>query len=269
MLSYLEVCRAACMASSVYDMPESTKWKLVPAFGGSGVSVKSIPLQRNLVGKKGSIEVAYYLLDDTLFVAYSGTEDPEYWIYNADTKTAFYKGYTFHHGLFLMALEVYKGIRDELEASVYHDHRSPIKRLIHSGHSAGGAIAGMMPLIFDDYKRHHIVDFGTPRYISTDTDRAYYPYPRLRFQEIYDIVPCIPLRWRGPLPGFRHFGDVVYTTPKHKVIPKLPWYRPAVLAWKYLHSLATEGPIDELRSHHSVLNYLSAVISSYPQEAEL
>jgi pimeloyl-ACP methyl ester carboxylesterase len=230
------------MASSVYDMPESFEWKDVPAFGGSGVRVKSIAIDRNLTGPRGSIEVAYYI------------------------DSVFYRGYRFHHGLLLLAMETYKGIRDELEAGPYFDPRSRIRRVIHTGHSAGGAIAGLMPLLLDDHYRHYIVDFGTPRYLSTSSDRYYYPYPRMRFQEIYDIIPCIPLRWRGPLPGYRHFGDAFFTTPTHEIIPQFPFRRPFVLAWKYLHSLATEGPVHEIISHHSMSNYLTTVVQSYPQE---
>jgi len=254
------IAMSAALCEVIYSLPEGPKWKKVPWLGPHTLSVKSTPLHRNLIGKAGTVEVALFKEDDTCYICYSGTEDKEFWIYNTDTACLHYKGYRFHRGFFTLANEIYKDVHRDIK-----DFIAGASKVVHCGHSSGGAVAGIMPLLLAKPQEHLIVDFGTPRYLSSPCPKlpsgGLYPYNRMRFQEIYDLVPCLPLSWRGPLPGFCHFGKVFYTTPKGTVTSKKSWWRPVVFAWKYLHSLATEGPIYEIGRHHSIHNYFSTVVS--------
>lgn len=266
-----EINRAALMSQISYSLDHSIVWKDMLVSHDPPIRGVSIPLSRNLVGDKGYINVVYAIKDNDCFIAYSGTSDHEYWIYNVDCSTCFLNGLTLHRGFTRMAQEVHQTLTNRYDESdklgnILNENN--INRVIHSGHSAGGAVAGIMPLLLKDGRDHVVIDFGTPRYLSTSGSNRFkrkYPYPRYRFQELYDLVPCIPLSWRGPFPDFIHFGENNYTTPAHKIINKLPWWRPLRMISKYFKSLYLHGPIDEVIKHHSMLNYLTSVICKTDQ----
>ena len=266
MMSNHEIYRAALLSQISYTLKHNISWNEMLVSHGHPIRGVSVPLSRNLVGDKGYLNVVYTIRDNNCFIAYSGTSDHEYWIYNADCTTCFLNGFTLHRGFTRMAQEVHQTLTNRYNTDDRLGNilsKNNISRVIHSGHSAGGAVAGIMPLLLKDDREHIVIDFGTPRYLSTDDSNKFkreYPYPRYRFQELYDLVPCVPLSWRGPFPDFKHFGGSYYTTPKHKIIDKLPWWRPFVMAIKYFRSLYRHGPVDEVVKHHSMDNYLLSVI---------
>jgi len=139
------------------------------------------------------------------YLAIRGTDDKFDWIDNTRTKRRFinpignrvqisaHAGFIDHATL----------IRDELGQV---DAKRLIGRndLYLTGHSLGGAVATLLPLITDWIHPERIVTFGAPRALAYES-AGMYPYDVLRFVGQTDIVPMLPLSWR-----FSHVGGVRY-----------------------------------------------------------
>lgn len=254
------------LASGVYHLESPQSWKKDVWWDGTPFYHRSVPLQRNVMADIGSVSIGYTFIKGNLFISFTGTRSAEYWLYNLDTGVSDLKigrhNYQFHNGLYHLALEVYNHLSEE----TFSIPDAP-KNVFWVGHSAAGAVAGINALLFDSLQwlnmkaSHYIIDFGTPKYITSRSDTP--SIPRLRFQNIYDLVPCVPLTWRGPLVGYRHFGDVLWTTPTHDVIQTPPWYRIPLMVWRYARSVTTMTPISEIVTHHTISHYNTAVMGHY------
>lgn len=194
---------AARLAESIYSMPEFKRWTTV-----GNTKVGSAEMSENVVGENGTIEVAYEVHEQTLFIAYSGTEDLETWCYSVSYKSVSYYGYHMHEGFLQLALEALTALLrgGELHRAIT---ANGITEVVHTGHSAGGAVAGIMPLLlampeFDT----EVIDFGCPKYLQEHKATfAELPYRRTRFVNDLDLVPKLPLLGR-----YQHFGEEVNTT---------------------------------------------------------
>jgi hypothetical protein len=265
------ISRAAILSNVIYRAKETEQWSNENQWHNNAFWAKGISLKRNLIGDDGTIKVGYTVEDQTLYLTYSGTQDIEFWLYNADTDVRHLHGIGLHEGFLRLAEEVETVlVKDSYIFDIINNNN--ITKVVHCGHSAGGAVAGIMALKFfeaDAYYGpglacdHVIIDFGSPRYLKDDQPIDIFPCERLRFQEIYDIVPCTPLTWRGPLPGFEHFGSVRYTAPDFKLLTKLPWYRPLMFIKKYFGSLWLGKSVSEATSHHSIDGYASTVVVNH------
>jgi pimeloyl-ACP methyl ester carboxylesterase len=262
------IYRAAILSNVIYRVKENEQWSSIDNWPSGTLWTRAIPLKRNLIGDDGVIKVGYLIEGNTLYLTYSGTQDFEFWLYNADTDVRYLYGIGFHEGFLRLAEEVETVLaKDNYIFNILQDNN--ITKVIHCGHSAGGAVAGIMAFKFfetiniSDACEHVIIDFGSPRYLRDNQPIDIFPCERLRFQEIYDIVPCTPLTWRGPLPGFEHFGSVVYTAPNFKISNTLPWYRPLMFIKKYFGSLWIGKSVSEVVNHHSIDGYSSTVVINH------
>ena len=198
--------RCTMMAGGVYLIPENEGWATYNLWNGTILTARSVPLSRNVIGMQGKITVAWYLdtKNRSLYVSLSGTRDPEFWLYNTDSDPVPCKdGWMIHEGFFSLTSEVFPHLMDLVKLC----ESGKVDRIYWTGHSAGGACAGIMPFLFSPFiDEQHIIDFGTPRYLLKGEKP--YPFPRLRFQNIHDVVPCLPLRGQWFLPRYRHFGFI-------------------------------------------------------------
>lgn len=265
------ISRAAILSNIIYSAKETEQWSIENQWHNNAFWTKGISLKRNLIGDDGTIKVGYTVEDQVLYLTYSGTQDIEFWLYNADTDVRYLNGIGLHEGFLRLTEEVETVlVKDNYIFDIIKNNS--IKKVVHCGHSAGGAVAGIMAFKFfetDAYCGqglacdHVIIDFGSPRYLKDDQPIDIFPCERLRFQEIYDIVPCTPLTWRGPLPGFEHFGSVRYIAPGFKVLTKLPWYRPLMFIKKYFGSLCLGSPVSKATGHHSIDGYVATVVINH------
>ena len=267
------IYRAAILSNVIYNAKDTEQWSNDNRHN-STFWTKGISLKRNLIGDDGTIKVGYTVEDQTLYLTYSGTQDIEFWLYNADTDVRHLNGIGLHEGFLRLAEEVETVlVKDSYIFDIIKNNN--ITKVVHCGHSAGGAVAGIMALKLIEaesyYEAKHacdhvIVDFGSPRYLKDGQPVDIFPCERVRFQEIYDIVPCTPLTWRGPLPGFEHFGLVRYTAPDFKLLTVLPWYRPIMFIKKYFWSLWLGRSVSEVTSHHSINSYAATVAVNHSLE---
>ena len=248
MVSIRKVLIAANVASEVYEV---------------GVPVV---LDRNLVGPSGEMRVQTELIDfdrsdytHCAVVGLSGTDDLEYWHYNVDTQEVGLpiKGlgnYYCHHGYHTLANEVLETVTAAIGTP--EDNRE----VILTGHSAGAATALVLSLLLVEkgYAGVSVVTFGCPRVFTTRGDTQTFPIPHIRFQSPYDLVPCAPLTWRGPLPDYRHNGLCLWTTDTPVIPPK---YRVLKLLYRYARSLVSVRPfksfLSTVKSEHSMSGYFS------------
>ena len=264
------IYRAAILSNIIYGVKETENWSSENNWENT-LWTKGISLKRNLIGDDGAIKVGYTIEDQTLYLTYSGTQDIEFWLYNADTDVRHLYGIGLHEGFLRLAEEVETVlVKDNYIFDIIKNNN--ITKVVHCGHSAGGAVAGIMAFKFfeaDAYYGqglacdHVIVDFGSPRYLKDGQPIDIFPCERLRFQEIYDIVPCTPLTWRGPLPGFEHFGSVMYIAPNFKLLDRPPWYRPIMFIKKYFGSLWVGRPVSAVVNHHAMDGYVSTVVVNH------
>ena len=138
-------------------------------------------------------------------IAIAGSNDEHDWLDNSKVKRQFIHPIHDHHEIYAHAgfLRHAKLIRDELaQMGIY----ALIKKhdLYLTGHSLGGAVAILLPLITDWLHPTGIYTFGAPRTLSHET-AGKYPYSVQRFQGATDIVPMMPLSRR-----FSHVGAVRY-----------------------------------------------------------
>jgi len=265
------ISRAAILSNVIYNVNETEEWSNENKWHKTTFWSKRISLKRNLIGNDGVIKVGHTIEDQTLYLAYSGTQDIEFWLYNADTDVRYFNGIGLHDGFLSLAEEVETVlVKDNYIFNLIKDNS--IKKVVHCGHSAGGAVAGIMAIKFFEADAYYgeglacdqvIVDFGSPRYLKDGQPIDIFPCERLRFQEIYDIVPCTPLTWRGPLPGFEHFGLVRYIAPHFELLDHLPWYRPIMFIKKYFGSLWLGKSLSAVVNHHSVDGYTATVVINH------
>jgi predicted lipase len=195
---------AARLSETVYTMPENRQWTTV----NRRTRVCSAEMSQNLIGDNGTIQVAYEVDRDTLYISYSGTEDPENWLYNIEYKSVSYYGYRMHEGFLQLSLEALTALLrgGELHRAI---NVNGINSIVHCGHSAGGAVAGIMPILLSLHEYDtEVIDFGCPKYLQEDQATfAELPYRRTRFVNNLDVVPKLPLLGR-----YKHFGETVDIT---------------------------------------------------------
>lgn len=265
--------RAAMMSNGMYTSRAiGRKWTCENLYNDTHLYTRSVDLPRNLIGDVGKIKVAMTELGSDLYIGFSGTQDAEFWLYNIDTDI----GLVPHASMVGANYRVHKGFRD-LTQTVFHslfnklpeeidDTFQKYENIIFTGHSAGGAVASLMPLeIIHGWDIKHeqlkVIDFGTPRIWASKIFK--YPFERIRFQHVFDLVPCSPLHWRGPFPGFSHTGPAIWTTTDYKVLDKAPWYRIPRIIWEYAKGVVTASAARKALKYHSSHQYSSTVLANY------
>jgi len=141
------ICRAAILSNAIYRVQENEQWSNINKWYNDRFWTRGISLKRNLIGDDGTIKVGYLVEDNTLYLTYSGTQDFEFWLYNADTDVRYLYGIGFHEGFLRLAEEVETVLtKDNYIFNILQDNN--ITKVVHCGHSAGGAVAGIMAFKF-------------------------------------------------------------------------------------------------------------------------
>jgi len=244
MITADDINMSAWLSTAIYTLPEDpTRWVDHAISPDQKMLVRSAPLSKNVVGLPGTIEIGIVTQGDTAYVVYSGTEDSEFWAYNFSWLPAEYLGYKIHDGFFRLANEAFVVLRT-------HTFDKGVTRIVHCGHSAGGAVAGIMPLLLRMPQESFIVDFGTPKYMSPlkPREEIAYEYPRVRFVNQLDIVPAIPT------PRYSHFGRTVYTRNGLETTSLTIGERLCGL-WCYAKKCFVFRLMEEVKNKHSVTRY--------------
>jgi len=253
------------------------KWTCENLYNDTHLYTRSVDLSRNLIGDVGHIKVAVTELGKDLYFGFSGTQDAEFWLYNIDGDidktpyTVLYGiNYDAHAGFLDLAKTVYTLALQHLPEHI--KDLSQYDNLYFTGHSAGGAVAALMPFFVRQkqllltHDKLKVIDFGSPRIWA---DSCEYPFERHRFQHVFDLIPCAPLHWRGPLPGFSHSGEVHWTTTKYRVLNKAPWFRIPRMLWEYGKGVATLSAAQKALKYHSSHQYSSTVLANYFMDTDL
>jgi hypothetical protein len=132
-----------------------------------------------------------FVFADHVHVVFCGTNDIADWAHNLDTKATAIGNVSAHSGFTNQA----KWIVDEMMSTTL-PLRIRNKTIFLGGHSAGGAIAEIAPLVDSRLANvHSIYTFGSPRSITRDSVVRYlqYPWKTHRFVMGGDPVPHVPL----------------------------------------------------------------------------
>lgn len=149
-----------------------------------------------------------------LIVAIAGSNDVSDWMDRESGNIHFQPcgsmgDFKFHSGMAIAAQNVAQEISGDIFRFL-HDHQDGI--VIFTGHSRGGAIAQILPLLIGiDPSDYMIVTFGSPQVISGNLRQT-----AVHFQNWSDIVHRLPVRIRGM--SYRHFGTIVRRTVDGQVI---------------------------------------------------
>ena len=154
--------------------------------------------------QNGSLYACLASDEQTVVIAFRGTDDRQDWLVNADaTPQAVLHG-TVHRGFYQGMKTLYPQV-----AAAATDHKAKQKHLWITGHSLGGALAvafAYQALAEGTFKPAGVVTFGQPlladsalgAYISGQLGGNY-----VRFVNERDVVTRVP-------PGYVHFGKLVW-----------------------------------------------------------
>lgn len=264
------------MSQHTYSLPKRQTFQKIDCFT-SGVT-KTIPLKKNLIGEPGTVAISISNTEGDTYISFSGTNDLEDWIYNINTSVKSYwdatssKGFGFHEGFYQMASEVVEVLNsmssDESAREICDVIRNTTGKIYWCGHSAGGALAGICSILVNkedslwaDTDRFHIIDFGCPRYLSSKSQLP--DWPRTRVQDVMDLVPCTPLTWRGPFPGYKHYQTNLVWCSEKKVIDTLPMLRVIRMILTYGLAVLKFNPFcPKIVKFHSVNRYVSSLLTA-------
>lgn len=151
-----------------------------------------------------NVSAGALIFDDHVHLCVNGTDDDYDWAINKKRSLT-----RVEH------LEVHQGYWDAAGWIVREIVRSEFltmaagRRIYLGGHSAGGAIAEMLPVRDMRFKPHQVFTFGSPKWCSRLSAALYsaFPWETYRFTMSGDPVPYLPLNgWRQLLgrPGFAH-----------------------------------------------------------------
>jgi hypothetical protein len=166
----------------------------------------------------GTEQVFLQETDAATIVAIAGTDESSDWWWNLDRRGHQWGAWEIHRGFYLAAAAVNDFIGAELAN----------RPLILTGHSRGGAIAQLLPVICQytpDIQQ--IVTFGAPRWKRRGGE---YPWRLTRVEHPLDPVCCVP----GVF--YRSVGEVKYLTDDEPLstlfLGRLLLYPPAMRATK-------------------------------------
>jgi hypothetical protein len=270
------VNRAARLSAGAYDLPKAGHWQKKNMYNGTVTHYKTIPLAKNLVGDVGRLTVGISKYEEDIYISFNGTQDVEFWLYNLDTHTvACPGGYVIHKGFYDLAREIVQFLEglssNEWPREVATIFRNYTGNIYWTGHSAGAAVAGLCSIMiprrgfFSKPETFGVIDFGSPRYIASESKVP--EIPRVRYQDVMDLVACTPLKWRGPLSGFKHWGDVQWLD-NMKAVPKQPLMRIPKMIWAYLHTTWSLSTATTILDYHSMTRYLAGVTYNSIYEKE-
>lgn len=255
------------LSSGIYNLPPREYWSIEKLWNSTECCWISIPLKRNVAKGKGHINVGFVLKYDRLFIGFSGTADSEYWLYNLNTSITNFTiagvPYKAHEGFFTMAQEVFDIIK---KYPVLRRAVRTAKHIHTVGHSAGGPVGCLTGMLLAEafekpYDVFTAIDFGSPRF--WDRSQFYdFPTKRLYFRGVYDLVTCVPFRWRGPLNAFVHVGKAQWVYPSGKIKNNPPWYRVFYLWYLYVVAAMSLSSVSTAMKHHSVNHYVSAILQN-------
>lgn len=160
------------------------------------------------IATPGHTDVLYFVSEDasrqTQTVAVRGTNSSINWELDKDNHGAFDKksGILVHRGFNKAARAIYSDMRKRL---------NPSYRTYLTGHSLGGAVAGILAtyLDHDGYAIGGIYTFGQPKFTNPAGVRRYQHLPMLRVVYQNDVVAMLPDAIKSGAQSFAHVGPEV------------------------------------------------------------
>lgn len=154
--------------------------------------------------ESANVAAGVLIFDDHIHLSVAGSDDDYDWAINRNRNLKQVE-----------LLQVHEGYWDSAGWLVREITRSEFptltagRRLYVGGHSAGGAIAEILPVRDMRFRPHQIFTFGSPKWCSRLSAALYsaFPWQTYRFTMSGDPVPYLPLNsWRQLLgrPGFAH-----------------------------------------------------------------
>jgi hypothetical protein len=174
------------------------------AYDGKSAIIGKHPGKSAWVATPGHTHVQYILIHNDKrkiqAIAVRGTVDDTNWRLNNDTRGVHDKkaGILLHRGFRTAAQVIYRDVKPRLK---------PGYTTYLTGHSLGGAIAGIMGIYLrrDNVKIGGIFTFGQPKFTDAAGARAYSNLPLLRVVYQNDTVVLLP---DAPSQGGRKFAHI-------------------------------------------------------------
>ncbi len=146
-----------------------------------------------------------------LIVAIAGSNDVSDWIDRASGNLHFRTvemppSLKVHAGMAAAAKAIAAVVAGDI-LRFLAEHQELDRCVIFTGHSRGGALAQILPLLLGMSQSDYlVVTFGSPKVISGDISQS-----AVHFQNWSDLVHRLPVQIRGVV-TYRHFGRVVRRT---------------------------------------------------------
>lgn len=178
------------------------------AYDGRSEIIGDNPGKDAWVATPGRTDVQYFILHNAKrkiqTIVVRGTVGSVDWALDMDTHGYFDKktGILVHRGYDKIARTIYKNLRK---------HLKPGYRTYLTGHSLGGAVAGVLMtyLHHDGHKIAGLYTFGQPKFTNRGGVSAYRHLPVLRVVNQNDVVPMWPDATKRTHHKFEHLGPEV------------------------------------------------------------
>ena len=218
----------------------------------------------------GHLSAAALIYGDHVHLTICGSNDLYDWVQNIMTSTEEVNGDYVHRGFAGSAKALVQMIkRSDLPAIMEK------RRVYLGGHSAGGAIAEIMPIVTEEFKPDEIYTFGSPKCMTLASAAAYNAneWKSFRFIMNGDPVPYLPLSTFGYLLGREQYSHATKAielrdnglTLIHEGMTFLgkAWY---LIKKIYMSGILTFVPVigafDGVVQSHSIRRYCSALNKS-------
>ena len=161
--------------------------------------------------------------DNRAILAIAGSNDLDDWLQNVSASKVAAAGGNVHGGL----LQHAQNLADEIETHPDVQAVCEERDIYLCGHSAGGAVAILLPCLIDWVDPRRIYTYGAPRVLGRRTAGRYPHSGVVRFVSRRDIVPMLPWAFR-----YSHVGEVRYVDSKGNLfaerLPVGKWWRLAM-----------------------------------------
>lgn len=189
-------------------------------------------------------------------MVFRGTDELIDWLNNIKLTKVDAECGTFHGGFF----DAFNEIWSELRADYLELQSEQERPLFITGHSLGGALAGITAAhcLFYNYPFVSVYTFGQPRALMVDSIPSFNAAcgdHYFRFQRHYDLVGYIPTS----IAHFGHVGQCIYIDAKGNLHNDPGWWFKFLSAVESALDVRDDGWVNNLIINHRMRDYLNAV----------